>query len=248
MQSNSVILSKSYFRPVCHRTSLFKNVCIYFAQEALQSIATDPGLYQMLPRFSTFISEGVSTFPTSSLLNHFFTSQKSPEHICVQSADLRLSSKVRVNVVQNNLALLIYLMRMVKALMDNPTLYLEKYVSDGNKYNVVLFYEACNPKHTFIVIFNFFFSLFLSIYSSMSSSRLWSPVLWVSSCVCDRMLTTTGLYGTLLLVLWPKVVKPSVQQPTTFSLVLPRLLPRWSFSLVINMLFPYWRCFDILYI
>ncbi|NWJ01871.1 TAF6 factor, partial [Crypturellus undulatus] len=36
---------------------------------------------------------------------------------------------VRVNVVQNNLALLIYLMRMVKALMDNPTLYLEKYVS-----------------------------------------------------------------------------------------------------------------------
>ncbi|KAF3840722.1 hypothetical protein F7725_006584 [Dissostichus mawsoni] len=55
--------------------------------EALQSIATDPGLYQMLPRFSTFISEGV-----------------------------------RVNVVQNNLALLIYLMRMVKALMDNPTL------------------------------------------------------------------------------------------------------------------------------
>lgn len=32
-------------------------------------------------------------------------------------------------MVQNNLALLIYLMRMVKALMDNPTLYLEKYVS-----------------------------------------------------------------------------------------------------------------------
>ncbi|KAH0626013.1 hypothetical protein JD844_000710 [Phrynosoma platyrhinos] len=27
--------------------------------EALQSIATDPGLYQMLPRFSTFISEGL---------------------------------------------------------------------------------------------------------------------------------------------------------------------------------------------
>ena len=34
-----------------------------------------------------------------------------------------------MNVVQNNLALLIYLMRMVKALMDNPTLNLEKYVS-----------------------------------------------------------------------------------------------------------------------
>ncbi|XP_077403379.1 transcription initiation factor TFIID subunit 6 isoform X3 [Vanacampus margaritifer] len=64
-------------------------------REALQSIATDPGLYQMLPRFSTFISEGV-----------------------------------RVNVVQNNLALLIYLMRMVKALMENPTLYLEKYLHE----------------------------------------------------------------------------------------------------------------------
>lgn len=50
-----------------------------------------------------------------------------------KSTHIRLSSKVRVNVVQNNLALLIYLMRMVKALMDNPTLYLEKYVSGGKK-------------------------------------------------------------------------------------------------------------------
>ncbi|XP_049644753.1 transcription initiation factor TFIID subunit 6-like isoform X1 [Suncus etruscus] len=63
--------------------------------QALQSIATDPGLSQMLPWFSTFISEGV-----------------------------------RLNVVHNNLALLIYLMRMVKALMDNPTLYLEKYAHE----------------------------------------------------------------------------------------------------------------------
>ncbi|XP_071084955.1 transcription initiation factor TFIID subunit 6-like [Haliotis cracherodii] len=63
--------------------------------EALQSLATDPGLHQMLPRFSTFISEGV-----------------------------------KINVVQNNLALLIYLMRMVKSLMDNQTLYLEKYLHE----------------------------------------------------------------------------------------------------------------------
>ncbi|XP_014669571.1 PREDICTED: transcription initiation factor TFIID subunit 6-like [Priapulus caudatus] len=63
--------------------------------EALHSLATDPGLYQMLPRFSTFICEGV-----------------------------------KVNVVQNNLALLIYLMRMVKSLMDNTTLYLEKYLHE----------------------------------------------------------------------------------------------------------------------
>lgn len=41
-----------------------------------------------------------------------------------------------MNVVQNNLALLIYLMRMVKALMDNPTLYLEKYVSQTPGFSV----------------------------------------------------------------------------------------------------------------
>ena len=29
-------------------------------QEALQSLATDPGLHQMLPRLSTFLYEGVS--------------------------------------------------------------------------------------------------------------------------------------------------------------------------------------------
>ncbi|KOB73165.1 Transcription initiation factor TFIID subunit 6, partial [Operophtera brumata] len=38
--------------------------------------------------------------------------------------------RVKVNVVQNNLALLIYLMRMVKALLDNQSLYLEKYLHE----------------------------------------------------------------------------------------------------------------------
>ncbi|KAK7499297.1 hypothetical protein BaRGS_00009557 [Batillaria attramentaria] len=63
--------------------------------EALQSLASDPGLHQMLPRFITFVAEGV-----------------------------------KINVVQNNLALLIYLMRMVKSLLDNQTLYLEKYLHE----------------------------------------------------------------------------------------------------------------------
>ncbi|XP_059479907.1 transcription initiation factor TFIID subunit 6 isoform X2 [Neocloeon triangulifer] len=63
--------------------------------EALQSLSSDPGLHEMLPRMCTFIAEGV-----------------------------------RVNVVQNNLALLIYLMRMVKALLDNQSLYLEKYLHE----------------------------------------------------------------------------------------------------------------------
>lgn len=57
--------------------------------------------------------------------------------------DITHSSKVRVNVVQNNLALLIYLMRMVKALMDNPTLYLEKYVSEVNKQNAFIILSGC---------------------------------------------------------------------------------------------------------
>lgn len=41
-----------------------------------------------------------------------------------------IAEGVKVNVVQNNLALLIYLMRMVKALLDNPSLFLEKYLHE----------------------------------------------------------------------------------------------------------------------
>lgn len=41
-----------------------------------------------------------------------------------------ISEGVKVNVVHNNLALLIYLMRMVKALLDNQSLYLEKYLHE----------------------------------------------------------------------------------------------------------------------
>jgi len=41
-----------------------------------------------------------------------------------------ISEGVKVNIAQNNLALLIHLMRMVKALLDNSTLYLEKYLHE----------------------------------------------------------------------------------------------------------------------
>ncbi|XP_050734254.1 transcription initiation factor TFIID subunit 6-like [Eriocheir sinensis] len=41
-----------------------------------------------------------------------------------------IAEGIRVNVVQKNLALLIYLMRMAKALLDNQTLYLEKYLHE----------------------------------------------------------------------------------------------------------------------
>ena len=41
-----------------------------------------------------------------------------------------IAEGVRVNVVQHNLAILIYLMRMVKSLLENGTLYLEKYLHE----------------------------------------------------------------------------------------------------------------------
>lgn len=41
-----------------------------------------------------------------------------------------ISAGVKVNVVHNNLALLIHLTRMVKALLENQTLYLEKYLHE----------------------------------------------------------------------------------------------------------------------
>lgn len=40
------------------------------------------------------------------------------------------SEGVKINVVQNNLALLIYLMRMVKSMLDNQTVFLDKYLHD----------------------------------------------------------------------------------------------------------------------
>lgn len=61
-----------------------------------------------------------------------------------------IAEGVKVNVVQNNLALLIYLMRMVRALLDNPALYLEKYVSVlclicQNFHKIQQFFFMCYP-------------------------------------------------------------------------------------------------------
>ncbi|PAA60284.1 hypothetical protein BOX15_Mlig015869g1 [Macrostomum lignano] len=61
--------------------------------EALQSLATDSGLQQILPRLIVFVAEGV-----------------------------------RVNSLTNNLALLIYLMRILQFLLQNPHLQLERYL------------------------------------------------------------------------------------------------------------------------
>lgn len=104
-------------------------------QEALQSLATDPGLHQMLPRFSTFIAEGVSSSP---LMHAFSCEFLASRGSLMNKNKSPIPKQVKVNVVQNNLALLIYLMRMVKSLLDNSTLYLEKYVSGMNFLYVVL--------------------------------------------------------------------------------------------------------------
>lgn len=63
--------------------------------EALNSLSSDPGLHQLLPRFIIFISEGV-----------------------------------RLNISQFNMAILIYLMRIAKSLIDNKSIYLEKYLHE----------------------------------------------------------------------------------------------------------------------
>ena len=67
-----------------------------------------------------------------------------------------IAEGVRVNVVQHNLAILIYLMRMVKSLLENQTLFLEKYlhelipavatciVSRQGGFSIEMFLGPCN--------------------------------------------------------------------------------------------------------
>ncbi len=40
-----------------------------------------------------------------------------------------ISEGVKINLIQNNLAILIYLMKMINALLDNKSLYCETYVN-----------------------------------------------------------------------------------------------------------------------
>ena len=63
--------------------------------EALTSLTSDPGLYQLLPQFTSFITEGV-----------------------------------RVNVAQRKLAVLKHLLKMIQALLENPSLTLEKFLHE----------------------------------------------------------------------------------------------------------------------
>ena len=64
-------------------------------QDALSSLATDPGLYQLLPQFTNYITEGI-----------------------------------KVNVAQRKLNILKHLLKMVKSLLENPSLSLEKYLHE----------------------------------------------------------------------------------------------------------------------
>lgn len=64
-------------------------------QEALNSMSADPGLYQLLPQFISFINEGI-----------------------------------RINISQRNLMTLKHLVRMIGALLENPSLLLDKYLHE----------------------------------------------------------------------------------------------------------------------
>lgn len=64
-------------------------------QEALSSLASDPGLYQLLPQFTSFITEGV-----------------------------------KLNIAQRKLTILKHLLRMVKSLLENSSLSMEKYLHE----------------------------------------------------------------------------------------------------------------------
>lgn len=74
--------------------------------------------------------------------------------------------------MQNNLALLIYLMRMVKALMDNPTLYLEKYVSGAN-----------NKRYIHLKRYHFFIHVIILL-----QSQLHELIPAVATCIVSRQL------------------------------------------------------------
>lgn len=64
-------------------------------QEALSSLSSDPGLYQLLPQLCNYVVEGV-----------------------------------KVNAAQRKLNVLKHLMKMAKALLDNPAVSLEKYLHE----------------------------------------------------------------------------------------------------------------------
>lgn len=83
--------------------------------------------------------------------------------------------QVKVNVAQHNMALLIYLMRMVKALLDNNSLFLEKYVSIYVEHNIKTWVISCLPELLYIELKTS--SSFLS-YFSLCSSALWYSCLF----------------------------------------------------------------------
>lgn len=64
-------------------------------QEALNSLSSDPGIYQLLPQFTNFINEGI-----------------------------------RVNISHRKLMVLKHLVKMIAALLENPSLSLEKYLHE----------------------------------------------------------------------------------------------------------------------
>ena len=77
-----------------------------------------------------------------------------------------ISEGVKVNVVQSNLALLIYLMRMIRSLLDNQTLYIEKYLHDLGTHDLWRM-SACQ----FVDSSNFYRIIIRFLFFYLSSAR-----------------------------------------------------------------------------
>jgi hypothetical protein len=93
---------------------------------------------------------------------------------------LFISEGVKVNLMQNNLAILIYLMQMINSLLENKSVYCERYV---------------NEKKNFIQLN---WTHFLILFSFINYFQLLSLVFYPDNFVRDRMLIIIGHYVILL--------------------------------------------------
>jgi hypothetical protein len=74
--------------------------------------------FYFIPNLNIFFKEAIASLAVETGL-----------HQILPRLVLFISEGVKVNLLQNNLAILIYLMRMTNALIENKSLYCEKYVN-----------------------------------------------------------------------------------------------------------------------
>lgn len=101
---------------------------------------------------------------------------------------LFIGEAVKVNVVQQNFALLLYLMRMVHSLLINPHLKLHNYVSYLPFLEVSVTINHFRSSYTF-------------------SYQLYSPALWLGRFVPFRQFRIIGRCANIRPTLWPSLLK-----------------------------------------